>query len=508
MEQLLRKSTIQMTGYAIDKQEEYPISSEYTLPEYCPDVAVVLKCFADPRIQNRQWSNNQLLLDGNVIIRVLYLDEERKCVRSLEFAQPFACSLQSGGQINHAALVLDLQTKYLNCRALSPRRIEVRGAITVKAQAEGTTGTTVVTATDEEGLHTRTEAVIFTIPVRACDKVISVSDALEFDSTLPAAEMLLGGECRATIHECKLLPGKAIIKGHIYIHQLYTDDTSAMQTHCLDYTLPFSQIMDVDEAREGMPYKASVQILSDVERCSVGPDGKNTILDVTVKLLLQVQVYQKQEVTLLKDAFHSRYPVTVQTEEIELISLLSTRWESTVLPMQFAMPNGKWEEIVDIIVQPQSAIAQCGDGRASIKGRMAVCVVARDTDGEVVYHEFTEEYAIEQHCNGNMLQVKPVVTALNYRVVGDKLELQIKLCICISEYRSEKKQRICDLSLQRETPYPHQNVSALLYYAESGETVWEIGRRCHASPACILEENDMTDECIRDNTVIIVPICG
>ena len=71
MEQLLKKKSVRLSGLAMDKQEECPISGEYTLPEYCPDVAVVLKCFAYPRILSRQWSGDQLLLDGNAVIRVL-----------------------------------------------------------------------------------------------------------------------------------------------------------------------------------------------------------------------------------------------------------------------------------------------------------------------------------------------------------------------------------------------------------------------------------------------------
>ena len=506
MEQLLRKSTVQLTDLALDKQEECPISGEYSLPEYCPDVAVVLKCFADPRIQNRQWSGDQMLLDGNAVIRVLYLDEERRCVRSLEFSQPFSCAFRGDARVDNASVELDLTTKYLNCRALSPRRIEVRGAVAVTARADCVGNRNMVTVTDDSGLYTRMDTVTVMVPGGVCDKVHSISESLEFDSTLPPAEMLLGGECRAVIRECKLLPGKAIVKGEVYIHQLYTDNTESVHTHCLDYTLPFSQIMDVDDAREEIPYKASVHILSDTERCSVGPDGENTVLDVTVKLLIQIQVYRREEIALLKDAYHSRYPVSAQTEDLELRSLLGTRWESTVLPMQLSLPAGRWSEIIDITVQPQTPLVECEDGRADVKGRMTVCVVARDVDGEIVYDEFVEEYGLEYGCTGNWIQVKPVVTDLAYRIVENKLEMQVKLCVCIHEYSCTKMQIISDLHLEQEKPYPQQKVTALLYYAESGESVWNIGRTCHASPDCILEENGIDGEYVRENTVIVVPI--
>ena len=506
MEQLLRKSAVRLTGCALDKLEECPISGEYTLPEYCPDVAVVLKCFAYPRIQNRQWSGEQLLLDGNAMIRVLYLDEDRRCVHSLEFVQPFSCTLRGDSRVDNASVEWELGTKYMNCRAVSARRVEVRGVVAVRAYADCAENKSLVAAVEDRDLYTRTVKTIITVPNGSCDKIVSVSEALEFDQSLPPAEMLLGGECRAVIRECKLLTGKAIVKGQVYIHQLYMDNTAGNHTHCLDYTLPFSQIMDVDMAREGMPYKAAVQVLSDTERCSVGPDGENTILEVNVKLLVQVQVYDQQEIDLLKDVYHCRYPVSAQTEDVNLCTLLNTRWENTTLPISLSLPVGKWSEIVDLFVQPQQPVAECCEGKAGIKGRLLVCVLARDADGEVVYDEFVEEYALEDACNGNVLRMDPTVTTVQYRMTEEKLEMSVQLCMRMTEYNCYTQTIVSDLRLQEEAPYPQQKVTALLYYADGGETVWDIGRACHASPDCILKENALESEDIKESTVIVVPI--
>ena len=94
MEQMVKKSMIPLSCLVVDQQEECPIIGEYSLPEYCPDIAVVLKCFAEPRIQNRQWSADQWLLDGNAVIRVWYLDEKRDRVFSVEFSLPFSCAVR------------------------------------------------------------------------------------------------------------------------------------------------------------------------------------------------------------------------------------------------------------------------------------------------------------------------------------------------------------------------------------------------------------------------------
>ena len=72
-----------------DDFDERPVDCDFVLPDYCPDIAAVLKCTLKPVIQSKQLSGDRMLVDGQANIRVMYLDEARKCVRCCEFSQPF-----------------------------------------------------------------------------------------------------------------------------------------------------------------------------------------------------------------------------------------------------------------------------------------------------------------------------------------------------------------------------------------------------------------------------------
>ncbi|MBR5524929.1 MAG: DUF3794 domain-containing protein [Clostridia bacterium] len=506
MDNLLKKETIGITHYALDGCEECAISCEHTLPDYCPDIAAVLKCQVTPRIQNRQWSGDRLMLDGMAAVRVLYLDEDRRCLRVAEFAHPFSCSLRTADRMEPMPASLELAVKYANCRAVTPRRLEVRGVVEVTARAECAVACELVTGCEDPALYTKCEMATYDCPVGSGEKLLSISESYDFPETLPPAEMLLGGTCQATVLECKVLDRKAIVKGQVYFHQLYTNDLDSGSTHCLDFAVPFSQILDVEGAEEGRPYTARVLLVSDTERCTVGPDGENSVLEVTAKLLVQFCAYETGQVPLLLDAYHGTCPITPDSREVVLSAHADCRWEQTVLPMLLELPTQPLQALVDVWVQPQGVDTICEKGMTTVSGRLLVCMLVRDTDGQIAYYERPEEYRLEYPCRGNRCQVLVTVTDWNYRVMGNELELKVSLCVELQGYQQMTRRVIDSIRLHRDTPYEPRRATALLYYAQPGEDVWEIGRRCRTSPESISRENELCDGCVKHRTVLMVPL--
>ena len=506
MDNLFKKQTVCLSHMVLDKQEECAVSGDFTLPEYCPDVSTVLKCLVTPRIQNRQWSGNQLLVDGMAAIRVLYLDEDRRVLHAAEFAQPFSCALHTDTPLDGATASIELTTRYVNCRAVGPRRLEVRGAIVVSVNATCGMEEELAMAASDPQLYTCCETVAADTPMGASEKVLSVSDSLDFPDNLPPAEMLLGGDCKATVRECKVLSGKVIVKGQVNFHQLYTDNRNAGNTYCLDFSVPFSQILDVDGVEDSHPYEVGVSVLSDTERCAVGPDGENSVLEVTAKLLVQFRSYRSCELPMVLDAYHGKYPATPELREVNLYTHAGCRWDHTKLNAQLELPVNDLQEILDIWVLPQGLDSVCEQGVARIGGRMLVCVLARDVDGQIAYYERPEEYRLEYACTGNALRAQITVTELDYRVVDRRLELSISVGVSLCMGWHVRKQVVQNVRLHTDAPYEQQKATLLLYYGQAGEDLWGIGRRCHVSPERIRQENALTEERLTQPSVLLVPV--
>ncbi len=508
MEQLLQKQTVSVTQTVLDAVEEYIISGDFILPEYCPDVAVVLKCIVTPHIQSRRWSGDALTLDGMAVIRVLYLDEERRCVREAEFTQPINCTMHGQGADGVPARV-SMTQDYVNCRAVSPRRIEVRGGFTVRAVAHSARPLELPGSSASQCLYTKSVSRAVSAPLAAGEKIIAVNETLGFDSALPPAEQLLGGECTAAVSEVKLLTDKAIVKGQISLHQLYTDDSVTGSTYVLESTLPFSAIMDVDGVRDGMLHTAHVSVLTDTEECVAGENGQNTALAFSAKLLIQLYTYERSSVELVLDAYHPACPVTLDTQPLSLRSLCGAFRQTMTAQKSIPLPCEGLQEILDAWVMPLQTVGHANNGRVELDASLLISLLVRDADGMIAYYERPEDVRLElsQAVNEAACEVTAALTpiSLSYAAMGDKLELRLGFAVTAELWEITQEQVVRDITLQQETPYPCDAAAMRLYYADAGESVWDIARRCHTSPDAVREENDLRDEVLPAKCVLLIP---
>ena len=74
---------------AFEGAAEQTIESDITLPDYFPDIVKIIRCTIRPNIMSVNTAQNQLSVEGNCILSVLYLSEESK-LRCFEQRLPFS----------------------------------------------------------------------------------------------------------------------------------------------------------------------------------------------------------------------------------------------------------------------------------------------------------------------------------------------------------------------------------------------------------------------------------
>lgn len=489
-----------------DDFDERPVDCDFMLPDFLPDIAAVLKCTMKPVVQSHQISGDRVMADGTVYLHVLYLDEDRKCVRSFESAQPFSSVFTVKELSGSDTIVLSAKPNYVNCRATSPRRVDIHGAFSVKLTVTGRMDTEIIENASAKDLYSKGCRITCTVPSACAEKTFTLNEVLELDTDTPA-EMIIRSEAHIRISECKPLPGKAVIKGDLVLKTAYTTDTVAGTLCQAKHSIPFSQILDADGLAEDMLCESRAQILSCDVRLAQNPNGENRLLSVSIKSALSLECFVNESCEVLTDAFHTTYPVALTTQRMMPYCITDLSQETVTVQSALALPDGNIAEILD--VWGDIATVSCHDG--TVEGQLLIQLLARDTAGMVCYYERPLDVTVPLPNVCDQTTVSAAVLELDYTLSGDRLELRIKLLVSCRTGVTESCLAITALQIDESVPYPctegMENCQVKVCFADADDSVWEIAKREHASPIALMKENDLTEENLKDRTMLLIPLC-
>ena len=87
------------------------------------------------------------------------------------------------------------------------------------------------------------------------------------------------------------------------------------------------------------------------------------------------------------------------------------------------------------------------------------------------------------------------------------MELRVDLCINAAIYDCKKIPLIVDVRVNEKQTAVHSKKCAMtIYFANKGESVWDIARRYFADVNEVKQINDITDDMLTADSVILVPM--
>ena len=134
MEYHLRTEVLQGTEVVFDGCQEQPVDLTLSLPDYCPDIQRILKCQIYPCITSKSIVGDSLEVNGNTMLRILYVDSVGLPIRCCEKISTFTTNIPMKKTLDNPIAFVKAKVEYVNCRATSPRKLDIHGAFSVCAK--------------------------------------------------------------------------------------------------------------------------------------------------------------------------------------------------------------------------------------------------------------------------------------------------------------------------------------------------------------------------------------
>ena len=488
-----------------DDFDERPLDCDLVLPEYLPDIASVLKCMIDPKVQNYQISGDRVMADGTVTIRLLYLDEERRCIRTFENAQPFTATFTVKGLGNNCRVKLSTRINYVNCRATGPRRADIHGAFCVCLKVTGEKEESIIEEIDNTAVRTRHCSAEYSRLSAFAEKAFTVSEVVELKNG-SCSQIPIRTQAISCITDCKALAGKAVIKGELILKTVYSAEDGSGALCTCENVVPFSQIVDAD----GLTEEQITCCRSEVLMCEVHPvqnaNGDSMLLSLSAKLMVSLQSYEKDDCTMLLDAYHMQYPLKCRMKQVEpwCVTAISDR----VLPVNLSVdrPDSAICAVEDLWCDG-IATQMSGD---ELSVHLSVCMITRDDKGCLSYYERPAEFSLQHGEHGCLRDVEIAVMRLSYTLSGDRIDIQLQLSQKGLVSQENTYSIIGELSADETTPYVMSEgmngCCMKVYYGNQGESLWEIAKAQHLPIEQLCKENQLHGDVLNEDMVLLLPL--
>ncbi len=499
-------------GTIYSGSSEQTVDADLALPDYCPDIQRILKCSITPQIESRNITGDRLEIGGVSIVSVIYIDAIKNSVRCAEQSYPFEITANLQGSIQSSVISTDIRVSYLNCRALSPRRLNIHGAFTVGVKVTDKTDTHVCTHIKGNDIQQKKVSVDYSCLEALTQQQFSVTEALETGQGTPAVQSVVRCDIRAVTKDHTIISGKFMYKGELLVKLLYLSDLDSGKLETLEYNIPFSQVIGIQGISDNSEFAVRIEVMngSVALRQEIGFDDPLPVL--SAKLCVTLFSYSRKDTELVTDCYSTEYAAETEISQCTLPLLSQLIGESVVEKSNVDFTDSSISKVIDVWCERGAAVCESVSNKAVLRGKYNICVLALDSEGSVVYTERTVEYSRDIRALGENVKTEAYVCcesiSSSFRFVNEKrIEVRAELLVTGELYELNCINGITGVSADENSPKIRENdASLILYYAQKGEDIWSIARDYSTSAELVRAENDLDADILPADMMIMLPV--
>ncbi len=490
--------------------QEQSIELDYVLPDYYPDVCKLIKCFVIPSVVSESVSDNRLSYELAAEIRILYCSEDShvlQCVtQTLHFSR--TAELPAGEVIINEILPV---TDYVNCRAVSRRRLDVRGAVTVRIRTSTVRRQEAVSDIFAKNMQLRKIQLRYQAKRLHTVNHIVLSEELELGTSKPALLQVVRCDAAAVEQSHKFISGKIMAQGNLQIQILYAcekDGDGSLEP--MSFRIPYSHMVDLD----GIEEQDDCEVLCTVASCDLKPvtdeNGDIRLLRCEAELRLSCTACRMAAESLVCDAFSTEHPCSVQNMKLLTCSAPVPFSEMLVCNTKLTCADCELDCVYDAWGEVHNLTVAIENSEICISGMLCCYLLVRESSGMPRLLEkeepFEYRFAMQNLSPADRIQIRASAENCSYTLSGaSEVSLKTELRMEGSVIHCTETEVLSDIAIQENEKF-QDNYALRLYFGKAQENIWEIARRCHTSVEAILEENDLTQEQLSENTMLLIPI--
>lgn len=504
MELNLHRRSVAACELLLDTAAEHPIECDVLLPDYCPDIVRVLCCQVQSAVTDCEVRKTTLTVDGMAVVKLCYMGEVGG-VRKTEYKIPFSKNFELKNEPVRPIWSVTCEQGHINCRAVSRRRIDVRGVIMLHVKAFDAAQQQAVDIAEGMGIQLRSYEESVSDLMGQMQRQFSLAEVLTPAVGKNPALEIVRAECRPMVQESRVMASRVLIKGELMVHLLYKTDSETGTLETADYSLPLSQVIEADNLDDDTQCEAQISCIS-VE-CTPDEMGQEGELRLEVQLSATMRFYHPIVLTGATDSYSTLYPTQNTLSKLRVPKSCSAISERSGVRTEVETAEDV-KALLDVWASPFGQTTHIEDDMMVVSGqlRFTALVATEELGADCINH--TCEMEIKLPCKNEMAELMSDVTviAVSGTLSQGKLMLGCELLLSGMLIEFEIKSLLTDLIVDESNPRKSDPLLGLMiYYATAGEHIWDISKRFGSLPAQIMADNELTEEVLQTDMPLMIP---
>ncbi len=490
-----------------DGRYETPLDTEYNLPDYCTDIQKILKCRAVPEVSSYMIAGDTLTCDGVCDIRVLYLDGKGDSVRCCEFTKDFTASIKLKAAEEKAVACVEASMAHLTCRAVSARRIDLHAAVTLNVLAVVQKKELITCSLDDETIEKRGETFSAHQAVNAVCHQFTLEDTLPVKNGKPPIETILHREVSCRIIENRLSDERLTVNGSADISLLYTSAVDS-GTEKLSASVDFSQIIECAGADEECI--CDLRIIAGESGIQPREDdvGEYTSISVMIKVFLMAFLYKPCEVGIINDAYSVKAPLELRYAQNAFTKIHGTSSEVLKKKCSLTVTDDEIQKVLDIWCEHDTVQTVCEKGKLNYRVKYNICMLYVNAQGRILYVEKQFDQSFTTDLDNQLAKRADSTwhTGLWEYRIADKSTVEVSVETTVSSVllSLDNVKYLTSATVDEGAPGFDIRPRFLIYYAASGEKLWDIAKNHRALLSDVRAQNELFEDTVPESRPIII----
>lgn len=491
---------------ALSVTREQPVDLDFTLPDYCADVEKIFKCTVTPEVYSTNSGGGQLTVEGASLVRILYCSVDKKTLKCAEQTLPFSASFNLNSDATDFITSVKAKTEYVNCKAVSPRRLMIHGCVTLKVKVSEKKPSNLYLPPECGELQTDLRKTKVSELMSLQSEVFSVAESISVNSKNPVTT-IMRSEVKTVLTDVSAVGNRLLLKGELTLCMLYCTEHTGELPEQFTYVCPFVHNMDCPDAQDSIVREIDLTLMSHDIKLKTDITGDNPLAILEAKLCASVACRKETEVTYISDAYSTicetelEYtPVTIETSVLPKITNLMSK--STI-----NLGENKISRVIDIFCDNVNIKPYVSD-KLKLSGKANFCILALDENSELTYIERSIEIDNTEPLSDSFTScdnITAMIKSVSYRLAdNNNMELRAELLVLAKLTKTENIQAVMSVTDCGES-CDKDDCALTLYFADEGESIWDIAKRYRTDKRALCIENNLSQKELTDKMLLLIP---